>query len=63
MEMPSVDNFVHDEERNVKFNIKAYRKLTPEEAITAMRFFYSQRKRKPKKNSQVIIMSLIGLRD
>lgn len=61
--MPTVDNFVVDEERNIKFNIRAYRKLTPEEAITAVRFFYSQKKRNPKKNSQVIIMSLIGLRD
>lgn len=54
--MPNVDNLIHDPDRNVRYNVKAYRKLTMREAMFAI----SQQKRRPKKNSRVLIVTTIG---
>lgn len=63
METPTLRRTVIDEERSVRYQIFAYRDLTEGEAVAAVRFFLSQKRRKPKKNSTIEIHTVIGCRD
>ena len=63
MQLPDVDNEIVDVAKKVTYNVKAYRKLERHELLTAIRFYLSQRKRKPAKNSRVTIVTIIGFND
>lgn len=61
MELPSIVNTLVDKQRNITYEIVAYRKLTREELILAVRNFHSQKKKlKVKPNKKYKIMSSIG---
>ena len=62
METPNVISTIVDKEKNIRFDIIAYRKLTRTEMIQAVSEFYSQKK-KPKKlksGSIIKIVTIIG---
>lgn len=61
MKMPHVSNLIQDPRLNVVFDVRAYRKLTKQELIRTVRHYYATTKKKPKKNTSVIIMSLYGI--
>lgn len=63
MDMPTVDNVVVEQERNITYNVKAFRKLTEEELLITLRAFVGAQKRKLKKNSHYTIMTIIGYND
>ena len=60
MEMPNVDNVIVDRSQNIHINVKAYRKLTRYELLGAIRVLLSQKKRKLKRNSRIVLISTIG---
>jgi hypothetical protein len=59
MRLPEVDNPVFDKAHNIAYHVMAYRKLTPDELRMALGVYQQQRKRRPKKNSRVTIISTI----
>lgn len=64
MEMPKVSNVAKDEQRNITFNIMAYRQLSEAEVLRAVRYFRSTKEgRKIKKNMTYTIISTVGARD
>jgi len=63
MELPSIRHVVDDPQRKIRYEVFAYRALSQEEAVAAVRNFLSLAKRKPTKNSRVEVHTLIGLRD
>ncbi len=63
MELPNIKNVLRDNSKNIRYEVFAYRALTKEELVLAVRQFNSSSKKKPKKNSCVQITTLIGLRD
>jgi len=64
MQFPNVSNLAKDEERNITFNVMAYRKLTESELVMAIRVFRSTKQgRKLKKNTTYTIISVIGCND
>jgi hypothetical protein len=63
MEMPSVQNVLNDSQRGVRYEVYAYRALTIEELVFAVRSFLAQAKRKPKRGTCVEIHTVIGARD
>ncbi len=63
MDMPTVQNVLTDSEKNIRYEVYAYRALTEEELIFAVRSFLGSTKRKPKQGSCVEIHTVIGLRD
>ncbi len=64
MQVPNVSNIAKDNERNITFNVLAYRKLTEPELLRAIRYFQSTKQgRKLKKNTAYTIVSIIGARD
>lgn len=63
MEQPGVRNVIRDAERKVTFVVMAYRQLTREEMVFAVRAYLSQRRGKPKKGSTVVIVTLFGHED
>jgi len=64
MQMPNVSNVAKDDERNITFNVLAYRKLSESELLRAIRYFRSTKQgRKLKKNTTYTILSTIGARD
>jgi hypothetical protein len=60
MEAPNVKSVLLDRGRNVRYEVFAYRVLTEEELVMTIRLFLSSQKRKPKRNSQVEIHTIIG---
>ena len=62
MEKPSLVSTILDKERNIRFNILAYRKLTRAEMIETVSHFYSQKKqpKKLKRGSTITIVTIIG---
>jgi hypothetical protein len=63
MEKPTVQARIRDPKTDVKYEVCAYRKLTRAEAITAIAYFNSQQKRKPKAGSVITIVTTIGFND
>lgn len=60
MEMPSVVTEAYDEARNIRYEVVAYRKLTDQEVVFAIRQALAGMKRKPKKNSTCRLVTIIG---
>jgi len=60
MEMPSIVTEAIDEAKNVRYQVVAYRKLSPNELVFAIRLALSRMKRKPKKNSTCRLVTIIG---
>lgn len=60
MEMPNVVTEAHDEAKNIRYEVVAYRKLSREEVIFAIRHALSGMKKKPKKNSTCRLVTIIG---
>lgn len=60
MEMPNVVTEAIDETKNVRYEVVAYRKLTPNELVFAIRHALARMKRKPKKNSVCRLVAIIG---
>lgn len=63
MQMPNVSNVIKDSERNIVYDVVAYRELTRQELVHAVRQFMSMQKRKPKKGTRYRIITMIGARD
>jgi hypothetical protein len=53
---PNIKNVILDEEREIRFEILAYRKLTQQEMISSVRSFLAQNNRKKLKAGQTIII-------
>lgn len=62
MEMPNIKNQINDGETGVTYIVMAYRRLTYEELVQAVRVFHAGRKSKKrlKKGVVITIFSLIG---
>lgn len=61
MERPSVKNTIVDAEKNITYVVLAYRKLTREEMVLAVRHYWAQKKRpKVKPGGTVTILSIFG---
>jgi hypothetical protein len=64
MEMPSVQTKAYDRKLNITYIVNAHRPLTEHEMIVAIRMLWGQRKSKrPKPNTTMTILSLIGLHE
>lgn len=64
MQLPSVDNFVKDQNYGITYNICAYRELSQEEMMRAVQVFIQQQGgRQPRQGTVVKIFSVIGLND
>jgi hypothetical protein len=53
---PNIKTVILDEEREIRFEILAYRKLTQQEMISSVRSFLAQNKHKKLKAGQTIIL-------
>lgn len=53
---PNIKNVILDQEREVRFEIRAYRKLTRQEIMSSVASFLAQNKRKKLKAGQTIII-------
>ena len=60
--MPDVDNVIADPARDITYVVKAYRRLTREEMVAAVRAFHLKNRKKLKPGQTVTIVSLIGSR-
>jgi hypothetical protein len=61
MKTPNVVTTIVDRERNITYDVFAYRTLTHDELVFAVRHFYAQKKRpKVKPGQRIIIYSVIG---
>lgn len=63
MEQPNTRNVIKDAERKVTYVVMAYRQLSREEIVIAVRHHLSQRRGQPKKGSTIIIMTTFGYND
>ena len=64
MQMPNVVNTLVDKEKNITYEVVAYRKITREELILAVRHFYAQKKKtKVKPGQKIKIISMLGHND
>lgn len=59
MHMPNVSNPIRDSQRGVVYNVLAYRELSRDERVMAVGYYLSQAKKKPKRGTQVTIISII----
>ena len=62
MEMPTVRNEIQDEKGRTMYVVMAYRLLTTEELLHAMRYYELKHKR-PKPSETVTIITTIGFSD
>ena len=61
MDLPDIVSTLVDNEKNITYKVFAYRKLTREELILAVRHFYAQKKKPKGRPGQTInILSTIG---
>jgi hypothetical protein len=61
MKAPDVVSTIVDHDRNITYQVLAYRSLTQTELVQAVRLFHAQKKRaKVKPGTTVIIRSIIG---
>jgi hypothetical protein len=63
VEGPNVLSVAVDGERGIRYEVQAYRTLTQEELLLAVRYYLSHSRKKPKKGSVVRIVSIIGVND
>jgi hypothetical protein len=64
MQMPDVSNIVKDEAKNITYDVRAYRTISKQEAIMAIRIFRSSKQGKRlKANSTCVIMTVLGCND
>jgi len=64
MKQPNILNTLIDQEKNITYEVVAYRKLTKEELILAVRHFYAQKKKpKVKPGQKIRIISIIGFNE
>jgi hypothetical protein len=64
MQLPSVDNFVIDQQHGITYNICAYRKLSWDEMMRAVQVFNQQQGGRPPRQGAVVkIFSVMGLND
>jgi hypothetical protein len=64
MNPPNVSNIARDADRNITFNVLAYRTLSQQELLMAIRYFRSTKQgRKLKANTTYTIVSVIGCND
>ena len=63
MELPDICHVVNDPQRNIRYEVFAYRELSREEVVVAVRNCLLLSKRKPKKNTCLKVFTLVGLRD
>jgi hypothetical protein len=61
MEMPKVLNVLNDSERNIRYEVVAYRQLSERELLQAVRMAVSMMKKKPKKNTTYTFQTIIGI--
>lgn len=62
MQAPHIKNSIRDEEFNTTYHIMAYRDLSYEEMVKALRVYYSSTKKKKKeKNKEITIVTVIGI--
>lgn len=62
MQFPDQKTVVVDSDRNVRYEVLAYRKLTQHEAVGYVRFYMANtpKRKRLKKNSVVQLMTTIG---
>jgi hypothetical protein len=60
MELPTIQNILRDNENKIIYHVMAYRSLTREELLLAVRNYLASSKKKPKKGSTITIISIIG---
>lgn len=63
MQMPNVVSTLRDAANNTTYHVYAYRKLERSEILASIRTYYAQkrrRSRKPLKNSELKILTIIG---
>jgi hypothetical protein len=63
MEMPTVSTVLHDTDKNIRYEVLAYRQLGRDELVIAVRNAISMMKKKPKKNSHYQFITIIGFND
>jgi len=64
MEQPNIINTLVDSEKNITYEVVAYRKLSREELVLAVRHFYAQKKKpRVRPGQKVRIISIIGYND
>lgn len=64
MQMPSVSHVAKDPERNITFNVLAYRQLSQAEVLQSIRYFRSTKSgRKLKNNMTYTISTVFGASD
>jgi hypothetical protein len=61
MESPNVLNVLVDEARKIRYEVVAYRTLSQAELVQAVRVGLSMTKRKPKKNSTIRFITMLGM--
>jgi hypothetical protein len=60
MEMPTVVSRAIDESKNIRYEVVAYRELSPRELEEAIWTAVSMMKKKPKKNCTYRFVTIIG---
>jgi hypothetical protein len=60
MDVPEVCNVLHDRSKNIRYELMAYRQLSQAELAQYVRHYLANTKKKPKKNSCVRIVTIIG---
>lgn len=60
METPNISTKILDPVDNVTYDVRAYRALTRDELVLAVRTHRQRVKRKPKKGSTIVIVTIIG---
>jgi hypothetical protein len=60
MEMPNIRNTIKDERSRITYVVLAYRQLTREEVVDAVRYYQSRQKKKPKPGTEITIITTIG---
>jgi len=66
VKMPSVANVVRDEERNITYRVMAYRNLTRDECLVAIanaNRTKSGKPKRPKPNTTVTVVTIIGFNE
>ncbi len=64
MQMPSVSHVAKDPERNITFNVLAYRQMSQADVLQSIRYFRSTKSgRRLKKNTTYTMSTIFGARD
>jgi len=60
MNTPKIENILRDNENKILYRVMAYRSLSREELLTAVKIFMASSKKKIKRNTTITIISNIG---